>query len=67
MSEILTPDELTEITGAVQSAAQRRVLDEAGIFYSGSRWLLTMLDLNDFKLEIYVRSLEPTTPMDTGP
>ena len=33
MSEILTPDELIEITGAVQSAAQKRVLDGAGIFY----------------------------------
>jgi hypothetical protein len=33
MSEILTESELEEWTGAKQTAAQRRVLDEAGIFY----------------------------------
>lgn len=33
MTEDLTRDDLKRITKATQTAAQRRVLDEAGIFY----------------------------------
>lgn len=42
MSAILSPNDLREITGYAQAAAQRRVLDEQGIPYKtvGSRTIV---------------------------